>query len=73
MPFLLLGVPSRDLFSVFAVAGVCRIGAIFGSGGFGGQRTSLRDVKALLGVDVPHFGGVVLWVSREMYLSLPKP
>lgn len=44
-----------------------RIGWIFGE-----QRTSLRDVKALLGVDVPHFAGV-LWVSRRMYLSLPEP
>jgi hypothetical protein len=39
---------------------------------FGNKRTSLRDVKALLGVDVPHFAGV-LWVSRRMYLSLPEP
>jgi hypothetical protein len=44
-----------------------RIGWILGE-----QRTSLRDVKALLGVDVPHFAGV-LWVSRRMYLSLPEP
>jgi hypothetical protein len=39
----------------------------------GGQRTSLRDLQSFLGVNVPHFAGGVLWVSREMYLSLPKP
>lgn len=64
---------SISQFSVSSFAVGCRIEFMAGSGGFWGQRTSLRDLQGFLGVNVPHFGGVVLWVSREMYLSLPKP
>lgn len=69
-----LAIPAREVL-VYRFRGlewIVALGVLGVLGGFadfsveGAQRTSLRDGERLLRVDVPHFAGVVLWVSSRM-------